>query len=322
MTTRSSRLAAIACLVFAVVTTTAFCAAAAEPTLADVETARAMYVEGLELRDRNRLADSLARFRAAYALAATPITGLELGRALMLVGQLLEAREVLLAVERMPPKPEESAKAANARTEARTLAEQIKARIPSVHVSFDPKPDGEPKVTIDGVLVPTEALGAARRLNPGKHVVVAELDGERATAEVDLGESEARPVTLSLGASKPPHPPRPIGGPTPKPVHVTKRDDTPREVWFYGGLTFAGLGVAIGTVTGILAFSSASNLGAQCTGSHCARSAQGDIDTSRSMGTVSTVAFIVAGVGAAAALIELLTRPTVRPNAAALSWPR
>jgi len=320
MTTRFSRLLAIACLVLAAAGASAPPAAAAEPTLADVETAKAMYVEGLELRDRSRLADSLTRFRGAYALAPTPITALELGRAHMLVGQLLEAREVLAAVERMPPKADESPKAASARTEARTLAEQIKGRIPSVHVSFDPKPDGEPKVTIDGVVVPTEALGAARRLNPGKHVVVAELEGERATAEVDLGESEARPVTLSLGAGKPPKG-RGTEVTPPKPIADAKSADTSRDAWFYGGLTAGGLGVAIGTITGVLAFSSASNLDAQCTGSHCNRSAQGDLESSRTMGTVSTVAFLVAGVGLAAALLEVLTRPAaVRKTAVTLSW--
>ncbi len=319
MTTRFSRFVAIACLVLAASGASAPPAYAAEPTLADVETARAMYVEGLELRDRSRLADSLARFRGAYALAATPITALELGRAHMLVGQLLEAREALLSIERMPPKPEESQKAANARVEARTLAEQIRGRIPSVHVSFDPKPDGEPKVTIDGVVVPREALSAARRLNPGKHVVVAELEGERATAELELGESEARPVVLSLGAGKGT---RSTGDAATKSAPSPSTGDVSRDAWFYGGLTVAGLGAAIGTVTGIMAFTSAANLEGQCTGSHCARAAQGDLDAARTMGTVSTVAFIVAGVGVAVAILEVLTRPSVRPASVALSWPR
>ncbi len=322
MTTRSSRLALVGCLVFATAVLPVTRASAAEPTLADVETAKAMYVEGLELRDNHRLADSLARFRGAYALAATPITALELGRAFMLVGQLLEAREALFSIERMPPKPDESPKAASARTEARALAEQIKGRMPSVHVSFDPKPEGEPKVTIDGVVVPNESLSAARRLNPGKHVIVAELGDERATAEIELGESEARPVILALG------PGAPKGPVTPATITTPAASDGSRDAWFYGGLTGAGLGGVIGTITGILAFSSASNLSAQCTESHCARSAQGDLDTSRTMGTVSTVAFIVAGVGVAAVLAEIFTRPTaapkpsVRTTSAALSWPR
>ena len=319
MTTRFSSLVAATCI--AAATASSLCMApavahAAEPTLADVETARAMYVEGLELRDRNRLADSLVRFRGAYALAATPITALEVGRAHMLLGQLLEAREMLLSVERMPPKPEESQKAANARTEARTLAEQIKGRIPSVHVSFDPKPDGEPKVMIDGVVVPNEALGAARRLNPGKHVVVAELGEERTTADVELGESEARPVILSLGPGKPKGPTTAaVTIPVPKPA-----GDSTREIWFYGGLSTAGLGVVVGGITGVLALVDAGKVADQCTGNHCNRAAQGDADASRTMGTVSTVAFIIAGVGAAAVLIEILTRPDVRPTGKALSW--
>ena len=90
----------------------------------------------------------------------------------VLLGNLVEAREVLLSVERLPPSPSESEKAKHARGDARALAEQIRARIPAVRLAFDPPQATAPHVTVDAVEIPPEALGVPRRMNPGKHVVV------------------------------------------------------------------------------------------------------------------------------------------------------
>src|SRR3954468_21664980 len=74
--------------------------ARAEPTAADSETALQLYKDGKALRDGGDLQGALAKLRAAYALVQTPLTALELGRTQIALGQLLEAREVLLAVSR------------------------------------------------------------------------------------------------------------------------------------------------------------------------------------------------------------------------------
>src|SRR4051812_23147491 len=124
--------------------------ARAEPNAADIETARGLYVEGLQLRDAGKLEVSLARFKAAHSLAATPITSLELGRAYALLSQLAEARDVLLSVEQMPVLASESTKAANARVEARALVEQVRERMPTLRIVFAPEPSSPAHVTIDG----------------------------------------------------------------------------------------------------------------------------------------------------------------------------
>src|SRR4051812_47668070 len=122
--------------------------ALAEPNPADIETARGLYVEGLQLRDAGKLEVSLARFKAAHSLAATPITSLELGRAYAMLSQLAEARDVLLSVEHMPVLPSESPKAANARLEARAMVEQVKERMPTIRVVFTQEPASPAHVTI------------------------------------------------------------------------------------------------------------------------------------------------------------------------------
>jgi hypothetical protein len=309
MTTRSNRLAASLALVVSLAAPLAH----AEPTAADVETARALYVEGLELRDKGDLETSLQRFRAAHALAATPITAFELGKALSLVAQLVEARDTLLEVDRMPPNTSESAKATKARQDAKALAEQIRTRIPTLSIVFRPQPPRPPRVLVDGATIPSEALAVPRRVNPGRHTVSAELGALRASQDVALVEGETRTVTLRLeGPAEGEHlPPPPLAS-----------DDEGLGTWFYVGVAAAGIGVVSGTITGAIALSKSDTLQNECTGTRCPRSAQSDLDTSRTMGTVSTISFIVAGAGAAVAVVALLTRPSrsVRTTDSALRW--
>jgi hypothetical protein len=308
--------------------------AAADPTAADVETARGLYVEGLELRDSGKLEMSLGRFKAAHALAATPITSLELGRAHALLGELVEAREVLSSIERLPVQPSESAKAANARVEARAMTEQLRDRIPAMRIVFSPEPPAPPHVTIDGVVIPPEALANPRKVNPGSHTIVAESNGARATSTVLLIERELRMVTLSLrGATAAVVKPVTTA---PDPSRVTpdpSRESPPPSTtmsgptgWFYVGLGAAGVGIIVGSITGAIALSKASTLESECTGSACPRTAADDLTTSRTMGVVSTVAFGIAAFGGAVAIVTWLTRPSsttavrTSPNALRWSW--
>jgi hypothetical protein len=69
-----------------------------------------------------------------------------------------------------------------------------------------------------------------------------------------------------------------------------------------------GAGLVVGGITGILAMGKHSTLSGECT-STCPPSAQSDLDSYHTMGTISTVGFIVAGVGAAAGVILLVTQP-------------
>lgn len=312
----------------------------AEPTPSEIESARALYVQGLELRDRGDLAGSTARFQAAQALAATPITTLELGRSLGLQDRLLEAREVLLSVDRIPVRPDESQKATKARAEAGALAEQIRVRIPSVVVKVrfaDPRPEAAapspprtPRVTVDGALVPPEALSAPRKLNPGTHTIVAELDGARASADVTLAHAENRTVTLTLtpneraplaatpATSTPPVP----AAPTPETTDPLEREREAPGAWFYGGAIAAIGGVALGSVTGVVALGKSSTLDEICNGDRCPRTAQNDVSTGQTMATVSTIAFAVAGAGVVLAAVSWLTRGTKPPvRASAFSFP-
>ena len=99
---------------------------AAGPTAQDLETARTLYKEGKDLRAKGDLKGALAKLLAAHSLGHTPLTGIELARVQANLGMFVEARETCLGVARMPVEADETARSADARTDAAKLADQLK----------------------------------------------------------------------------------------------------------------------------------------------------------------------------------------------------
>jgi hypothetical protein len=273
-----------------------------EPTPADVETALQLYKEGKQRRDKGDLPGALEKLRAAHALVETPITAFELGRTLALTGQLVEAREVLLSVARIPVRKNESQKAAQARADSESLAADLKPRLGSILVKVNGDPSPSMTIRVDGVVVPPEAATSARIVNPGQHVVELEVDGKTARAEVTVAEGQAAEVSLDAPAVTPS-----TADAEPPPASADTGSSRSSNVLVYAGFGAAALGVTIGTVTGIMTLSKASSLDEVCRGDHCPPSAQGDLDSVSMTGTISTVSFIVGAIGAGVGFYGLLT---------------
>jgi hypothetical protein len=279
-------------------------ARAGEPTAADVESALALYKDGKALREKGDLAGALEKLRAAHALVETPITALELGKAYAAAKKYVEAREVLLAVARIPVRKNESQKGADARVEAEALAQEVKPKLATLTVRVQPASARPPALAVDGVEIPAAAAAAPRVVNPGAHTLTASLDGRTAKGEVSLGEGESREVTLDL----------PAEGPA-VPVQGDVRKRTSPLV--YVGFGTAIVGVAVGTVTGVMTLSSTSDIKGRCQGDRCPPAVQGDIDSSKTTGWISTIAFGVAAAGVAVGVIGLVVgggeaKPTAR----------
>jgi hypothetical protein len=249
---------------------------------ADLETARTLYTEARNARDAGNFKEALEKFRGAYAVAATPITAIDLAKAEVQAGRLLEAREVLLSVARIKVKPTESEGSKFARAEAETLAEQVRVRIPSIVIQFVPALSASaeaPSLSVDGAAMPIETVGLARKVNPGSHTIVVT---QAAAGEVQKGT-----------AAKLPQP---------------ERAKEPRDMksLVYAGFGVAGAGVVLGTISGIVSFSKSSSLNDLCKGTQCVPAAQSVVSSGRTWATISTVSFVVAGLGAGAGIAGLL----------------
>ncbi len=287
--------------------------AQAQPSAADLETARALFNEGMDLREKGDVKGALEKLRAAHSLGKTPVTGLELGRTLMQLGQLVEARNVLVQVPQMAPDPSETAVRREARQEAIRLAEELRARVPSVRLVFNNVPAGmQPAVMIDGVAVPPEAIQHERKLDPGTHTVVATLPTQperRAEASVELKEREIKAVTLDFpaGAAAAPStatpPPGAPAGPAPPP----QSNKTMR----YIGFGTLGVGLAIGGTFGALALAKGGDVKDSCNtdAKICPRSVENDLDTTRTFAMVSNVGFVVGALGGGLVLASYLLEP-------------
>src|SRR5271155_3196834 len=77
----------------------------AQPTAADRETARTLLQQGREPRERGNQAEALKRFKGAYEIMHVPTTALELARAQVALGRLVEARDTIAAIRQIPERP-------------------------------------------------------------------------------------------------------------------------------------------------------------------------------------------------------------------------
>jgi hypothetical protein len=264
----------------------------------DMETGRALYTDAHADQDAGRLPEALEKYKGAFAIAPTPLTGIDLAKLYIQLGQLLEGREVLLAVARLKPKPTESERGKAARVEAEALAEQVRARIPSMILEFAPallSADREAlRLTIDGVPIPTELVGLERKSNPGTHQIIARLGSGEVRKSVTLREGESSRVVLELAS---PAGADPAGG---------SQSGSPSKPLMYLGFGLAGAGLVLGTVAGVVAFGKADSISSYCTGTSCQPAAQPIVSSGRTWATVSTVSFIGAALGAGIGVVGIL----------------
>jgi len=269
--------------------------------------------EGEAKRSKGDHKGALEAYKAADAIMNVPTTGLEVGREEAELGMLLEARDTLLGVTRLPVLPGESVNMGLAREEAQKLADGLEPRIPSLKIVLEKAPAGSsPKVTVDGNAILPATLGVARKLNPGLHEIVVVVGSVEKKTEVDLGEGDNKEVTIDLTETAPKETPKetPKDEPKPEPEPPPPPKSSPL-VWIgFGSAAAFGL---VGAVTGVFAFSKASSAKDRCDGTRCPPEAHDDVESSRTMGTISTVTFALAGAGAVVGVIGLFSGPSSTP---------
>lgn len=280
-----SRALAFAVVVLWATAASAQTAPASAPSPADVEAAKAQFAEALDLRNAGDVAGALQHFKAAYGFVPTPITGLEVGRTLVALGRKAEARRVLLEAANMPKKPGESDKATQSRADAAKLVAELEPGLATLSIKADPRADA---VLLDDQPLPGGAKEPAF-VDPGHHVVtVTGADGKKGRAEIDVAAGERKGVSAAFDAPAQPT--------------ATRLALSPLV---YAGFGVGAVGVLAGIGTGIGAFVTASDVKRECPNGLCPPSAHGTLDTSAALGTVSTIAFAVGGVGAAVGVVGL-----------------
>jgi hypothetical protein len=231
-----------------------------------------------------------------------PTTAVALGKAQIEAKKLVEARDTLLSVARIPEAQREPRQFVQAREEAKQLAREIEPRIPQLQIELrGADKDADVGIRVDDIELKPAALSAPLSLNPGSHSVVATVGDREKRTEVTLieGQKESLVLDLSgLGAERPPVVP---------PTEPESLADSTTSPLVYIGFGVAGAGVLVGSITGIMALSKKSSVDDDCVDDRCPPSTHDDIDSGRTLGDVSTIAFIVGGAGAAVGVYGLFS---------------
>jgi hypothetical protein len=293
--------------------------AAADPSLADKETARSQMDEGDKKRDAGDLKGALKHYETADAIMKVPTTGLEVARAQVALGLLLEARETLGRVIRTPAKANEPVPFVVARKAADALNSDLATRIPSIQVVLtNADPAQPPQITVDGETIPAAASAAPRRVNPGAHVVIVKAGHVEKRNAVTVAERETKTVTVDVKESLAPPPKETKAAEAP----ANGSKSSAPKVMTYGGFGLAAVGLGLGSVTGLISLSKTSELKDVCPNHRCPAGKQGEIDTVNLLGNISTIAFIASGVGLGVGVVGLFMSGGQKEQTSAAAIPQ
>jgi len=304
------------------------------PSAADVSLARSLASEGVQLADAGNCAAAIDKLERAETLYHAPTILGRLGECQVAVGRLVMGTETLQRVVR-ETLPAKAPKAFfDAQVRAKKVLEEALPKVGRLRVHVDVPPVGPPGVRmalkIDGEPVSLAVLDVDRPADPGTHQVEVAAPGFRtAVGETTIEPGASGSVALRLepdgvapgaavaaapwqGQPPPGAPP----GPYPAPPPAASESKGSSKTLGYVALGVGGAGVVVGSIFGVMALSKKSSLDDTCkVKSDCPPTAQNDIDALHTDATVSTVGFVVGGIGLAAGLIVLLTSSSSAPHA-------
>jgi hypothetical protein len=288
----------------------------------DRATARALGQDGQQAFENKDYATAEDRFRRADKMVHAPTLMLGLARALSAEGKYVEAQEAYNRIVRdgLPPNAPDAFK--RALEDAKKEVDAVSAKVGAVVITVKAAGGGDipdPQVILDEHPINSASLGVRRAVDPGAHVLRATAEGYK-TGEIKFtltpGASVDEPLLLEKDLSAPV-----AATPAPPPVPVsatamasadtgaTGQPSKARKILPWIAFGVGGAGLIVGGVTGVLAIGKHSTLSGNCPSGMCGADQQSDLDGYHTLGTISTVGFIVAGVGGAAGAVLLLTQP-------------
>ncbi|HEX7666858.1 MAG TPA: hypothetical protein VF407_20155 [Polyangiaceae bacterium] len=295
--------------------------------------ARELGVQGVMLADKGKCSEAIEKLERAEKLFHAPTTLERLGECKVEVGRIVDGAEDLQRVVREDLPAGAPAAFTAAKTRAQGILKKALPRIAHLKLHVAAPPDTKATVLMDGNVYPDALLDGDRPVDPGTHALAATADGMiKSETSVTLGEGDSKSAELKLvpdpNAPKPVQVAPPIAdndNKNPDDGTKTQHDEPPPKVDTSSpskvpailafGVGVAGIGV--GTVTGILALSKKSSLDDVCQNKQCPGTSQSDIDSANTMATISTVGFIVGGVGIVGGIVLLITESGSSSSASA-----
>jgi hypothetical protein len=268
--------------------------AGSPPAHAD-PSAQALFDQGLKEMLAGSYESGCGKIAQSYGIDPQPGAVFTLAACYARWGKVQSAvqryEEYLAVYAKLPPA--DAKDQADRAKNAQTKLDELRPQVPTITVALSAAPAGT-RVEMDGA--PFE-VGSARAVDPGRHAILATTpSGERREEAVEVGSGEARRVEIAFAAPSAPVPaePQPTDdGEGPDPLLI-------------GGFVAAGLGVAglvVGGVTGGLVLGKKSEVDDNCVDTVCNADGLAAAEDGKTLGTVSTVGFVVGGAGVAAAVV-------------------
>lgn len=143
----------------------------------DREVARSHAERGFELFEQGDAEKAIQSFQMAEQRVHSPVHQLYIARAQVKLGKFVEAIQTYETIlnEKLSgdaPKP-----FADAHIDAAKEANALKERAPAIKVVLRGQPAEKAEIRLDGVVLSASQIGRPVRANPGKHSVVATIQG-------------------------------------------------------------------------------------------------------------------------------------------------
>jgi hypothetical protein len=313
--------------------------ARAEPSPADIKTARQLFSEAEQLRAQGDCNGAVAKLRLAITIKETPGLRFHLAHCEERLGQLVQANADYRRAS-------ELVRAGMSAPDVQRLLDpaqkSLSERLPTLRLRV-PELTPPARARLDGQELGRDALSNVIPVDPGKHTVLVEADGYDAfRLELSIGEGEDRVVEARLRTHGAANHGAPAGAPVtfaplntaPDPRLEEKSSFGAREAVVLGetALALAGAGVgvtyllkhqaaddevngyydAIDAVPGGCGENSGASISVPC------ENLPGALQDRAHFGNVAIAGFIGAGVFGAAAVATWLLWPSPSPKDAAV----
>jgi hypothetical protein len=278
-----------------------------------VAAARALAVEGVKLAQDGHCDDAIDKLQRAEQLRHSAIVLEQLGECYIEHGRFVEGAEAMRSVLREGIPENASEAMARAHANARTKLDATKGKIAMLTLTVEVEGKAQPEVEVDGQVLPPALIGAARPTDPGEHTIEASAPGHlpvKRRVALTPGQTDAVSLTLVVdpaasaraaavaNASEAPATPTAPEAPAPATTAEAKAIESPSHVPSYIAWGAAGVALAVGVGYGWVAMDQKSDLDRVCPAKSCPPEQSDRLDTAKTNGLISTIAFGVA-IGAA-----------------------
>lgn len=276
-----------------------------------IAAARELAKQGFKAYHEHRYQEAADKSLSAYQMVRVPTLAVNRARALAQLGKLAEALAWYREATELRPaqEPWQQVQYETQRI-AGTERDALLPRVPRLRVVIAGADPAQVVVRIGDAGGPI-ALNVDHRLDPGGHTIIGRSGNEEVRTTVSAKEGDALLVTLQFGTTPARAKPRAssLVVYTPPIRHEAAKSSNAQTLLGWSGVALGGVGIAFGSVEGLLARSKRKALvgAGRCSADgSCDPSVSGEVDSLMLRRTLSTVGFATGGALVAAGLTLLL----------------